>query len=82
MQYTKHLRTINADIKEFITNSNYLPKDEVGRQVIKERITRLYNQLTNPNTHKENIKSMYKLIAAYAIMGLMGEIEHRVTEEQ
>jgi hypothetical protein len=74
-------KSITKDLRAFLEQSGYLITNEVGGVVIQERIDRLLKQLSDPNCPFR--KGAYKLIAAYAVLGLMREdLEIDTTKQQ
>lgn len=70
------------DLKDFLENAHYLITDDIGATVIKGRITRLYNRLVDPQTPINQLASIYKLLAAYALLGMKNaeqELNNRIT---
>ena len=78
MQYKKHLQAINIDLKEFVGNASWLLETDIGKKKLMEDITRQYNRLIDPNTPKDQLRAVYQLLASYAVLGLIGEMDDAI----
>jgi hypothetical protein len=75
MQQTTKLisKQVIQDLQSFIDNAAYLVTSKEGDKTIQRRITRLYNRLSDTKTPKDQLPAIYKLLAAYALLGMQRE---------